>query len=389
MNKKTLNIPNIKKPAGEEAINIIIVEDDDSQIQIYKDAIDENNHDIENIKICAIYLKNDKNLYNIISEKRVDTLIIDLNLGPTDYNNSGNDIIDKIYMNKRIPIFVVSGNLNNLKEPRPNTDIFKVYNRSDVSFYEILDEIKKIYLSGYTKIFGHPGKIDKLLNEVFWKYAASYIETWCNEKGDEIRDRRFMRFITARMNEQLLYNGEYHDLYNSIEFYINPLNSEYFFTGDIVTIDYTYYLVMTPACYIENKKCEEIMLCEINFEEFRKLKRNIRSNLSQNLKQRLRELINNKDPNIHFLPPTIFFEGGIVEFKNNKKVNLMYFQENKIIKYRVSNIFMKDIINRFSLFLRNNENVELSKLADFYSKQGQPALDFDEILDLIENEESD
>ena len=42
----------------DEVINIVIIEDDDGQIEIYKDAIDENNMDQDSIKINAVYLKN-------------------------------------------------------------------------------------------------------------------------------------------------------------------------------------------------------------------------------------------------------------------------------------------------------------------------------------------
>lgn len=372
----------------DEVINIVIIEDDDGQIEIYKDAIDENNRDQNSININARYLKNDDGLNSIISEKRIDALIVDLNLGPHDVNNSGNDIIEKVYMYKRIPIFVLSGNLNRLRERREITSIYREYNRSDVSFYDIIDEIKKVFLTGYTRIFGHPGKIDKLLNEVFWKYAATNIDTWYSENNNEIRDKRFMRFITARMNEQLHYNGSQHDRYNSIEFYIFPPNSNAFFNGDIVILDEKFYLVMTPACEIENKKCDKVMLCEIDFEEFDDLKNKIRTNPSNNKINQLKELINNKKNNIHFLPPTSFFSGGIVKFNSMREYDIGIFEERKILKYRISQVFMKDIINRFSLFLRQSDDNNLNQKADFYSKQGQPEIDIDEVINIINKEES-
>lgn len=372
----------------DEVINIVVIEDDDGQIEIYKDAIEENNREKESIKIIANYLKNEDELNSIISEKRIDALIVDLNLGPGDVNNSGNDIIEKVYMYKRIPIFVLSGNLNRLRERREVTSVYKQYNRSDVSFYEIIEEIKKVFLTGYTRIFGHPGKIDKLLNEVFWKYAATNIETWYSENNDEIRDKRFMRFITARMNEQLHYNGNEHDRYNSIEFYICPPNSDKFFNGDIVLLDEKFYLVMTPACEIENKKCEKVMLCEIDFQNFADLKNKIRTFCSNTKKSQLSDLINNKKQDIHFLPPTSFFPGGMVMFNSMIEYDIGVFEERKTLKYRISHVFMKDIINRFSLFLRRNEDADLNRKADYYSKQGQPEIDIDEVIRIINKEES-
>lgn len=369
----------------DQSINIAIVEDDESQIQIYKDAIDEVNLEWTNLVLNAHFLKNDSGLNEIILCNRLDAIIIDLNLGSSNEDDSGNDIIEKIYMYKRIPIFVVSGNLNRLRERRENTAIYREYNRSDIDCYKLFSEIKKIYLSGYTKIFGHPGKIDNLLNQVFWKYASCNIDTWYNDEENDLRDRRFMRFVTARMNEQLHYNGNSHDLYNSIEFYINPPNSSNYFNGDIIFLYNKYYLVMTPSCAIENNNCDNIMLCEIDFELFRQLKVKLKQNLSNTNKQKLKDLINNKNKDIHFLPPTVFFEGAIVDFSKKLEIKKEEFEENKSLKYRISQIFMKDIINRFSLYLRNNN---LEELSNYYSKQGQPEIDIDEIINIINKEES-
>lgn len=389
MNQKILEEKTNEIILTEDKINVVIIEDDEDQLSMYKDAIDENNKDKESIYIKAFYLKNDDGLDQILFENRIDTLVIDLNWGSQDINHSGNNVIEKVYMNKRIPIMVISGNLNRLRERRTNTEVYREYTRGEIDFYEVIEEIKKIYLSGYTRIFGHPGKIDQLLNEVFWKYASTNIDTWYRNSKDEVRDKRFMRFITARMNEQLHYVGNNHDKYNSIEFYICPPNSDAFFNGDVVCLNSEYYLVMTPSCDIENKKCDKVTLCKLDFDSFNKLKEKIKEdNISKTTKEKLQKLINNKDQKLHFLPPTIFFNGACVNFENIVEIDVGTFEENNRLKYRISQPFMKDIINRFSLYLRNSEKSELRDMADKFSRQGQPELDIDEIIDIIKKEDS-
>lgn len=367
----------------DNVINVIIIEDDDEQLNLYADVIEENNKEDNQIIVNAIFMKNDDELDAYINNYRIDALIIDLNWGIEDKENKGNDVIERIHSHKRIPIIVISGNLNRLKKRRKHSDIYREYNRAEIDFYQVINEIKIIFDSGYTKVFGHPGEIDGLLNDVFWNYASNYLKTWCQASDIELRNRRFMRFITARMNEQLHYFNNIHDHYDTIEFYINPPNSDKFFNGDIVLFENDYYIVITPSCTIENNKSSIVTLCKISFDEFRILRKKVKETISNTTKNKINDLINNKDNEIHFLPPTLFFEGAIIKFCDTLEVELSKFEEFKIIKYRVSQIFMKDVINRYALFLRNS-NIEK---ANYFSKQGQPSLELEEIIKLMKIEE--
>jgi hypothetical protein len=145
---------------------------------MYKDCIDEYNIGNDKFMITAHILNNDLEIPAILYNNHIDAIIIDLNWGVADTENSGNELIRKVYKDCRIPIFVISGNLQYLQTEYEVSPIFKKYQRDEVEFGIVLKEIEELYKTGYTRVLGSNSKIDNMLSRVFWEHMTGSLDFW-------------------------------------------------------------------------------------------------------------------------------------------------------------------------------------------------------------------
>ena len=108
----------------KEKIRVIIVEDDQAQKDMYQDCVDEFNSSNDTFAIEVFKLSDDKEIPNLLYDKRIDAVVVDLDWGMGSQENEGNRLVRKLYNDCRVPIFIVSGNLNLL-----NDDYEDVYKR--------------------------------------------------------------------------------------------------------------------------------------------------------------------------------------------------------------------------------------------------------------------
>ncbi len=353
----------------KENIEIIIVEDDKMQQDMYKDCIEEYNISNEKYMITVHVLDNDVEIPSILYNNHIDAIIVDLNWGAGDTENKGNDLISKIYKDCRIPIFVISGNLQYLTSEYIESPIFKKYQRDDIEFDLVLKEIENIYDTGYTRVLGSNSKIDHMLSRVFWEYMTDTIDHW-KEQQEEILTQRMLRYATTRINEMLMIDSlQNHDDFDSIEFYIKPAIKNQPFTGDIISYQEKKYVVITAACDIEQDNSEYVVLCRISFDIINNLKTRIKegSNTAEN---DLIKYINNSKARFHLLPPCNVFSGGLVDFQMLSSVKKEDFFEHSIVVASINPSFVKDIQARFS---------------HYYGRQGQPQLNKGNIIEFIKN----
>jgi hypothetical protein len=354
----------------KDNINIVIIEDDLSQQQMYKDTVDTFNLTDEKYNINSEIMGNDDLLPKYLYENRCDCIVVDLNWGNNDVNNSGNKLINKIKKDKRIPIIVVSGNLHLLEDDLVETILFKKHQR-DCDFLDVIKEIIYIFNTGYTTSLGNCGKIDEVITEVFWKYLSNNIDEW-KDLEKELRDQRLLRYSLTRVNEMLSLSEEKHDIHNAIEFYIKPTMRSTAFNGDIVIYNDCRYVIISASCDMEQGNNDYVVMCKLNFEDFRRLMNDIKQVeiVSNGLKGKLNDLVNNKVQRFHLLPPCKNFQGAKVDFQQVLTLSKEELNEKCIIEATISPSFAKDIQARFS---------------HYYGRQGQPQLDLDEIILYIKN----
>lgn len=350
----------------KETINIIIVEDDSHQQEMYKDCIDEFNKEDTEYEIKVFQFKDDSEVPKTLYNHRIDAIIIDLNWGRGGTNNEGNRLVEKIRADCRVPIFIISGNLSLLENDDEETIIFKKYQRDGLDLECVLNEIKELYDTGYTKAIGNGSKLDKMIGEVFWQHMSKVIAHW---KGfdEEIKVQRMLRFAATRINEMLTKNGEdKHDYYDAVEFYITQPENKKIFTGDIINYDSEQYIVMTAACDIENDKSDYVVLCKIDNKILKDIYCGLKEDVSS-AKQKFDTYIKNNKQRYHLLPPCDLFLGGAADFQCIQSVPKTELEGLESV-ISINPVFVKDIQARFS---------------HYYGRQGQPQLNKDSIIEWI------
>lgn len=350
----------------KEIINIIIVEDDIDQQKMYKDCIDEFNKEDAEYEIEVFQFKDDSEVPNTLYNHRIDAIIIDLNWGNGSLVAEGSMLVDKIREDCRVPIFIISGNLGLFESDYEETIIFKKYQRDSVDFEQVLEEIKELYRTGYTKAIGNGSKLDKMIGEVFWQHMSKVIAHW-KDFDEEIKVQRMLRFAATRINEMLTKNGEdKHDYYDAVEFYITQSENKKIFTGDIINYESEQYIVMTAACDIENDKSDYVVLCKIDNEILNDIYTGLKEDNTK-AKSNFDGYIKNNKQRYHLLPPCDLFPSGAVDFQCIKSV-----PKNEIESLKsdisINPVFVKDIQARFS---------------HYYGRQGQPQLNKDSIIEWI------
>ncbi|BCN31687.1 hypothetical protein [Anaeromicropila herbilytica] len=352
---------------NKEIIQIIIVEDDKNIRDMYETCIEEFNIDNSEYEIKSFLLVNDDEVPKILYNHHIDAMVVDLDWGTGSKQNEGNRLVKKIHRDCRVPIFIVSGNLQFLEEEYDESPILKKYQRDEVDVNELLDEITSLYKTGYTNVLGNYSEIDNMLSKVFWNHMSDVISSWKDQERD-FQTQRMLRFAITRINEMLTINAnDNHDDFDALEFYIKPAIKVTPFSGDIVSYDNKKYVVITAACDMEQDNSDFVVLCYIDFSMLDKITKRIKSG-SNSAEKDLEKYINNAKSRYHLLPPCQLFIGGLVDFQLIRSVEKKDFLDGVSVIASINPVFHKDIQARFS---------------HYYGRQGQPQLNKDNIIDWI------
>lgn len=361
-------------------IRLFVLEDNKKQAKLYQDTIEEFSKS-KNIKITTEFSNNLDDALEKLKKDVFDAAIIDLKLGGTDTEGKGNKVIKEIRQNLRFPVFVMTGFIGELDTDLREENVFyKTYRNTDKSIFELLEEILGLYNTGITNILGKKGRIESALQDVFWKHIACNMDYWKSEiKNPEESERILLRHTLSYLSGYLEIDDKGVFLrFNPAEVYIIPPIIKNTFTGDILKnkADGKLYAVLTPACDFCQDKAKDVVLAFIEDKDMECLaqqKRIFNQNdgtVSEEQKKDAEETIkkllgNNHSYKYHFLPPTVQFRGGFINFQ---KISSIKISEIPTSYDRIASItekFMKDIIARFS---------------HYYARQGQPDLNIDELL---------
>lgn len=344
-------------------MKILIVDDDRDQNQLIIDAIDTYNLDNNSSITYEEVLTKDEALEKLKSSN-YDAAFIDLRLSQNDIQGEGNEIIKEIYENLKIPIRVISGNPELLNEEyvAKDTILFQSKTRGEFDYKDLIKDFEDIFKTGIINILNNKGKIQENISKIFWNHLSTVLPELIKYKEDNNSvdlEKILLRYTSLHLLEylELSVDNNLEPVHN-IEFYIKPPIKDKIFTGDIVKkLDENKYgIVLTPACDLacDDKrpaKAEFVTLAVIedleiieagkNNGDIKKLKSN-----SYNLKY-------------HYLPKSILFTGGYINFQNLRSVPLddLYKSEKFELECVITNPFRKDIISRFS---------------NYFARQGQP-----------------
>jgi CheY-like chemotaxis protein len=360
-------------------LKLLIVEDDKDFRDSYEKQIKLFNLDHKEFEIEAKYAENIEEAKTSLKSGQIDAAVIDLKLGNTDVDYKGNELVDIIKTNLRFPVFVVTANPEKIEEEKQNENgLFKIRIKGseEGNFTAILQEFKKIHLTGITKILGKSGQIENYLNTIFWNHLSSSMDLWINDSSrDETqKEKSLLRYTLLHMQE---YIDEEIEKYHPSEFHIiAPIKKE-IFTGDIITLEGNRYVILTPSCDIVLRKdgtrnTDFILLCRIrDLKDIVKNYETLNAATSENNENRKRliNFIENKNQKYHFIPKSKSINAGLIDFQEKitipEKVVTEMLKSKKM--ERISTIsmpFLKDIISRYS---------------NYYARQGSPDFNSNEI----------
>lgn len=364
-------------------LNLLIVEDDKDFRDSYEKQIKLFNLDHkENFEIIAKYAENELDAKTALKSGQIDAAIIDLKLSNTDVDYKGNELVDIIKANLRFPVFIVTANPEKIEEEKQNqNDLFKIRIKGsdEGNFTLILEEFKKIHLTGITKILGKSGQIEGHLNTIFWNHLSNSMGVWIDDttRTPDQKQKALLRYTLLHIQEHLELTEESNfEDYHPAEIYITPTVKPNVFTGDIVVEKQTgiNYIVLTPSCDLaHNGKTEVVLLVQIknkNTGEIKRLKTIINNPAEstgnkKSAEKELKKLISNSQSSkFHFLPDYKNIEAGLIDFQLLKSVpkELILVEYDRIAS--VNSTFTKDIVARFSYY---------------YSRQGSPDFNVEEI----------
>ena len=364
-----------------EELRILIVEDDKAIYNdVYKRNIDLFNKENKEHQITDVWIQSKdeaiaalKNPNNIF-----DGAIVDLDLmGSGGTDTSGNEVVKEIKENLRFPTFVITGTPNHISaELNVPSSVFNVFERDEVDFMDTLHKFKTIKATGILNLLNRNGKIEELIQNIFWNHISTSIDNWAldNKRTSAEKEDSLLRYTILHMLEYL----DESKVHPS-EFYITRPVKESLSTGDLITLDGNRYVVLTPACDFAQKKVSKVFLLRIKdvseevsgIEEVQTIE-----DLSNSKKGKLDKIIRNSSSYFHFIPQHNGINAGIIDFQHKLSVPI------EEIEARIKN----SEIDRFATILMPFLKDLIERYSSYYARQGSPDFDSDEIIESLINE---
>ncbi len=348
-------------------LKILLVEDDTTQQDIFKDDVVVFKNQSHNLDVNYEIVENVRDAVNIIDES-YDGAIIDLRLGTNE--EGGNEIVQELYdAFTKIPIIFVTAYANSVVD---HPSVIKKRRREVGTYHEDLLLFQQIREIGLTYIIGGRGLIEQQLRDVFLNNLLPQIKTWISygetyKETDPKRTEKALLRYTLNHLYQLLEEDD--ENYFPEEFYLHPTVTDKITTGNIVKETKTnqLFVVLSPACDLVIRKdgefkTDRILLVEIESEN------NVVNTALDGIKKKdskkrkLRDVSNNNYTDYyHWVPKTDFFDGGFLNFRKLHTLKKAVFDEKfEKPSIQISPFFVKDIVSRFS---------------SYYARQGQPDID--------------
>lgn len=348
-------------------MKLLVVDDDTNQNKLLSDAVEIFNKNSE-VKIeLDIVTTYEDGLARIQTDNQFDGAIIDLRLKKNDNEGIGNVLLKNIVKNLRFPVRIITANKEFLDPDIQKENIlFKCKGRGEEEYEFVLNEFMKIYLTGITSILNNQGQIQSNITKVFWKHISEILPEFINYKVENPNwdgEKVLLRYISSHILEYLEISIDNNlEPVHNIEFYIKPPVKDKIFTGDIIKFKSTnnFGIVLTPACDLATdtkRLIPKAEYCTIAIIE--SIEKIIDG---KNAGDRRKLESNTMDLKFHFLPKTILFQGGFINFQHilSIPINEIDIKDNYEVECVITNPFRKDIISRF---------------ANYFSRQGQPSFE--------------
>lgn len=363
-------------------MKILLIEDKDSDISVFKDSVDAWNigkAEQFEVEVCTTL---EGALSRLLSPNDLDGIVLDLKL---PQNTNGEEVIKrlgKLYL--RIPVVVLSGT------PAELADEYQIvclnsFVKAEQHEKEILDLLWDCKRSGLMKLIGGKGLFERYLKTVFDKCIVPRFGEWrelmkavAADKAEVTASEALTRHVLTCLG--LLLSNDTEKIQPEECYVLLPDEAISCPRPGMILKDSNevHYLVLNPACDLairsNGSANSDVMLLVPIDSEMDTLKALMQApangaTLSSKQKRHnagIREnAYKNKEPiRFHWLPRCGKFEGGFVNFRNVFTCDSAKFGNEYIVcenKFIVHPDVLKNIQSRF---------------ASYYARQGQPDIDF-------------
>lgn len=295
---------------------ILLLEDEQTQLDLYKQALEDD-------KLLDSYLllpaMNIAEASNLIEVNKINAAILDLKVPEDEYGKAdvanGSKYLEALLQKKQFPIIVVSANISSLSndENKIPPHLIKMNRETDVhsKVFQHFETIKDLlYIS---PLF--PETIEDIQSE----FQKSFWELW--ENWDKINSRfshndleKTKTFLKRYVCSHLIEKWRAHDLFSEMhhtEFYTYPPLKDRIYTGDILELENEQWIVMTAPCDLSNynyPKNLTLLKCQqTELRQYVDVVKPFKEKLNEGKKEKQRRVVKRyfTDPPVskHYLPP--------------------------------------------------------------------------------------
>ncbi|MCA8433311.1 histidine kinase [Burkholderia seminalis] len=338
-------------------LQVLLVEDEDSKIEQWNDAVDAFNADTDKNKfqIIKISAKSVSEALALLETRKLDAVIVDLRLqsevGVGEDNDDGNELINRIVEIQPIGIVIYTGQ-------KGQADVGKfpqvqVMDKGD-GLQQVFDWLTQ-QLNLFLILREMHAAVERETAKIFFRSIWPRWERWTkiDNKENNLAEA-LARHVAAHVHDSLLNaaNGVAHPE----ETYFVPPLKERLDTGDIIIYNDESWIIVTPRCDLSNEgKIETILLakCESIAEKWKGI-----SAESKTGAEKIRKIIQHEgSPKQHFLPPAFNLNGEelgpwMVQFHH---LNAMKIEEARaqLVPNRIASLapqFVPSLVERFGAY---------------------------------------
>lgn len=354
-------------------IKLLVIEDDPQDIRTCRNTVEryrlEKQRHVELVECKDLGEAFDR------LDNSFDGAIVDLRLG--DEGDEGNQVIQRIRERYyRLPVAILTGTPSAADQEFPFIGVFKKGELGS-GYEDLLDRFWSIQQTGLIRILGGRGVIEARLAEAFSNNILPQIEKW-ESYGEANSARTENALLRHTLNHLIQLIDEDIERYYPEEFYLHPPPGKNVRTGSILKAKESgqRYAVLSPDCDLVvrsngKRNTDRFLLVEVVSPDAVYGWFDIQSlgAMSQDKKATARRALENNGPrHYHCLPQTDFFPLGFLNFRSVSTVGVDHIGEKFELppEAQISPPFVKDIVARF---------------ASFYARQGQPDVDFTQLVE--------
>ncbi|MET4789567.1 CheY-like chemotaxis protein [Bradyrhizobium japonicum] len=353
---------------------LLFVEDNPSQVILFSDALKDWNASNAmkqfELETADTYQKG----FSALNNSRFDGALLDLRLPDGSGRFAGQELAKVCVSQLGIPAAIISGEPADY-DPAAGNGLLAVFNKGDSNSYD--DAIG--WFGGLwhmmSVLAGTRRQIQKLGAQVFsrqvWPRWTAYeaLAGISDEQLVGIVARQYTSHIADILGIDSPENVKWHPFEN----YIQPaLQLPRPHTGDIFKLDGNLWIVLTPQCDMATQKAPTVLLAACDSKPDIQEWKNRLSDLKQgsNSKQQqaekfFRNLINQAEPAVHFLPPLVDGQPLLVDFKNLRTLPWADLQARLADRFAsVASPFLANLTQRFGAYVSRvgQPNIDTSHL---------------------------